>query len=252
MEKEINNHFYDDLEEEWYTSCIHPIALLRAENAARMPWILQAIETHFGKKSCSILDIGCGAGFLANTLALYGHKVSGIDVSEKSLKIAKEKDTTRSVNYLKEDAYALSFSDNSFDVICALDFLEHVEKPEKIIEKVSSLLREGGIFFYHTFNRNLLSYFFVIKGVEWFVKNTPKNMHIYRLFIKPQELFNMLKTYGLETKDIVGVSPHIKSRAFWKMLVTRKVPSSLKFKVHSSLMTGYLGMAKKSVLLKLL
>lgn len=246
MPKKIDNSFYNDLEEKWYVCQDHPVALLRAENEARFPWIQKKIELMYGNHSCEILDIGCGGGYLANTLAQDGHKVTGVDLSETSLKIAQEKDLTKTVNYIKADAYELPFLPESFDIICSMDFLEHVEYPEKIIAKTSQLLRKGGLFFFHTFNRNIFSYLFVIKGVEWCVRNTPKNMHLYRLFIKPEEIKQMLKTNELTFLDIVGLSPQVKSYAFLKMLVTRKVPSSLHFKIHQSLTTGYLGVAKKS------
>lgn len=84
----VNNAFYEDLGDAWYEDQTHPIALLRAENASRNPWILDQIKNRLGP-SQEVLDMGCGAGFLANTLALQGHRVTGIDISAQSLEIAK-------------------------------------------------------------------------------------------------------------------------------------------------------------------
>lgn len=243
MATKINNDFYDDLEEQWYHATDHPIALLRAENKTRIPWIEKKIESHFGNKGCTVLDIGCGAGFLCNALAKKGHEVTGIDLSHKSLEVAKKKDETQSVNYIVADGYNPPFDEGSFDVICAMDFLEHIEKPETVIKKAASLLKKDGLFFFHTFNRNLLSYLMIIKGVEWFVKNSPKDMHLYKLFIKPKELKEILNKNKLKTLEIVGFSPSI-NLSLLKMVITKNVPPSIQFKIHNSLTTGYLGFAK--------
>lgn len=240
----VNNTFYEDLREAWYEENSHPIALLRAENAARNPWILKTIQGQTGK-SCDILDIGCGAGFLSNALAAEGHRVTGIDLSAQSLEVAGSRDATRSVRYLPLDAFALPFSDQSFDVICAMDFLEHVELPEQIVRDAARLLRPGGLFFFHTFNRNFWSYLIVIKGVEWCVPNTPANMHVHSYFIKPAELKQWCEESGLVIKEMHGLSPRILSPAFWKSFLTRKVDPRLQFRFTSSLMTGYVGFVQK-------
>ncbi len=242
-DKRINNAFYDELGEAWYDDDTHPIALLRAENAARNPWITERIKTLLGP-SRDILDIGCGAGFLTNALQQEGHRVTGIDLSAQSLDVAKKRDSSGSVEYLQLDAFAMPFHDQSFDVICAMDFLEHIEMPGQIVRKVSRLLRPGGLFFFHTFNRNFLSWLIVIKGVEWCVPNTPKNLHVYSYFIKPSELTHWCEESGLSIKEISGFSPRIFSIPFWKSLAQRKVDRRLAFQLHSNLNTGYLGIAQ--------
>ena len=240
MERTINNSFYDDLQEGWYDSCGHPIALLRLENQARTPWVLSKIS-----QKSRILDIGCGAGFLANDLAEAGHAVSGIDLSPKSLEVAKSHDKTGSVDYRVADALKLPFEDASFDIVTSMDFLEHIDQPHASIKEASRVLKPGGTFFFHTFNRNLLSYIIVIKGVEWIVKNTPKNMHVLNLFVKPKELTDYCRQEGITVQEIHGLGPKMKSRAFWKMLFTRRVPADLKFEMHSSTKCGYVGLGIK-------
>lgn len=246
MEREasrINNAFYEDLGEAWYEDNAHPIALLRAENAVRNPWILSQIQNKLGRGLHDILDIGCGAGFLSNVLAQHGHRVTGVDLSAKSLEIAMQKDLTKTVRYLQCDAFALPYPEKSFDVICAMDFLEHIEKPEAIVQSVARLLRPGGLFFFHTFNRNWLSWLMVIKGVEWCVPNTPPNIHVYRLFIKPQELKGWCEKSGLHVDQLQGLAPQLASKAFWKSLMTRKVDSEFSFCFTQSLQVGYVGIA---------
>ena len=236
----INNSFYEDLEEGWYTACDHPIALLRAENKLRIPWVLDSIQPN-----SKVLDLGCGAGFLCNALAEKGHKVSGVDLSESSLETARRYDRTESVEYICANVYSLPFQNETFDVVCAMDVLEHIEEPKLLIAEASRVLKKGGLFFFHTFNRNLWSYLVIIKGVEWCVKNTPKNMHVYPLFIKPNELEDLCSEYNLKFKELKGLHPILFSRAFWQMIFTRKVPKDFKFRFSNKLSTGYCGYAQK-------
>lgn len=240
----INNSFYDALDEAWLSANDHPIALLRAENAARIPWILKTIKAHC-KEQVSVLDIGCGAGFLTNQLAKEGFQVTGIDLSLPSLDIAKKSDETKRVSYLKASADALPFDAETFDVVSALDLLEHVENPQRVIEEAARVLKPGGLFFFHTFNRNWISWLIVIKGVEWCVKNTPKNMHVYNLFLTPTELEKMCKKNSIVTEELLGLRPDFLKKSFWQMLLSRKVPSDLSFCFTRSLKTGYLGFGRK-------
>lgn len=237
--KAINNDFYDDLGDGWYQENAHPIALLRAENALRIPWIAKSVAP-----SSSILDIGCGAGFLTNFLAKEGHRVAGVDLSEKSLEVAKRHDETKSVHYQTANAYSLPFSNNSFDAVCAMDVLEHVDNPERLIEEASRVLKPRGHFFFHTFNRNLLSYFLIIKGVDWCVPNAPKNMHVYKLFIKPIELEEMCEKFRLRVYCFLGLRPKF-LKPLWKMVFQKRVPADFAFEFCRSLKTGYCGIARK-------
>lgn len=243
----INNAFYDDLNQMWINSSDHPIALLRAENALRNPWINEILCRHFTHPS-KVLDVGCGGGYLTNFLAKRGHFVSGIDLSDQSLEVAKQQDETKSVEYMRASAYELPYDDGIFDAVCAMDLLEHVEKPAIVITEAARVLKKGGLFFFHTFNRNLLSYFMVIKGVEWCFANAPPNMHVYPLFIKPEELKDLCQNRGLEVKEIKGVRPDFTSTAFWQMVLTKKVKDNFRFVFTHSLKTGYSGYAVKSSL----
>lgn len=237
----INNDFYEDLNSLWYKGGEdHPIALLRAENRVRSPWVAKMIEKK-GKPSSKILDVGCGAGLLSNFLALLGHRVEGIDLSSKSLKVAKERDVTKSVNYRIGNAMEMPFDDASFDVVCAMDLLEHVDEPAKVIAESARILKPGGLFFFHTFNRNLLSRLMIIKAVEWFIPKTPKNMHVYDLFIKPQELENMCQKSGFIKPQFVGLRPDLLSKGVWRMVLKQRVESDFTFKFCKSLSTGYCG-----------
>lgn len=237
----INNSFYDELSDDWYTKENHPIALLRAENQVRVPWIAQEI-----KNSCQrVLDIGCGGGFLTNALALKGHEVFGIDLSSTSLEVAQRKDATQKVRYQVANAYDLPFENESFDVVCAMDILEHVENPQKVIEEASRVLKKNGMFFFHTFNRNFFSYLIIIKGVDWFTPNAPTNMHVYSLFIKPKEMKKMLQKESLEIGSLRGFRPKIWSKELFKLVFRKKISPTFPFCFSKSLLTGYSGWARK-------
>lgn len=241
----VNNSFYDALHEEWYERSDHPVALLRSENALRNPWIAEMIQELLGKEA-KVLDMGCGGGLLTQFLSDLGHQVTGIDLSASSLEVAKKRDLQGRIRYERADAASLPSPNDSFDVVCAMDLLEHVEAPEALIAEASRVLKNGGLFFFHTFNRNLLSRLMIIKGVEWCVKNTPPNLHVYPLFIKPEELGVLCAQHDLEVCCYKGVSPNFRKSAFWKMLFTREVPEDFSFVFTKSLATGYCGFARKA------
>jgi 2-polyprenyl-6-hydroxyphenyl methylase/3-demethylubiquinone-9 3-methyltransferase len=126
-----------------------------------------------------------------------------------------------------------------------MDLLEHVPSYQKALEEASRVLKKGGLLFFHTFNRNLVSHIVIIKGVEWFVKNTPKNLHVYSFFIKPKELGSVLENQGLKIETLKGLIPDAKSLGFWRMLFKKELKEDFRFKFSKSLLTGYVGMAKK-------
>jgi 2-polyprenyl-6-hydroxyphenyl methylase / 3-demethylubiquinone-9 3-methyltransferase len=239
----INNDIYEAYGERWYSAYDDPIALLRAENRLKLPWIYERIVQNADAVPV-ILDVGCGAGFLANGLAAKGLRVKGIDLSGESLRVAQLFDHTRSVDYQVADAYQLPFEDASMDVVTNLDFLEHVEKPADVIRECARVLKPGGLFFFHTFNRNFISKLLVIKAIELLVRNTPKNMHVIELFIKPQELKNYCEAAGMEVLEMTGIRPKFSTIPLQNYL-TGIVPESLEFKLTSSLLLSYLGVARK-------
>lgn len=240
----VNNAFYDQLGENWYSADADPVALLRAESELRNPWVLSSIDERFGMNACRVLDIGCGAGFLANKLASAGHEVVGIDLSEPSLEVARKHAPSRKVQYKIMDAHELAFSDGRFDVVCAMDVLEHTPLPDQLVREASRVLKPGGLFFFHTLNRNPLSWLIALKGVEWFVRNTPKDMHVYSLFLKPKEVRAFCEQSGLEVECVRGVRPAF-TPAFLKLLVTGRVFPEFRFVFSACQWIGYSGVARR-------
>lgn len=244
VKPKVNNDYYNHLGSNWYEADNDPIAVLRAEQRAKNPWVDEKIRNHFQTNDLKIADIGCGAGFLTNYLASRYGEVHGLDASESSLEVARSKDTTQKVHYVTGDAYQLPFEDSSMDVVCAMDFLEHVERPEDVVKECARILKPGGIFFFHTFNRNFLSWLIVIKFMEWFVPNTPKHLHVLHLFIKPQELKQMMLISKLECLELIGLGPKF-NFAFLKSIFARKVLPGFSFKIGGPTLLGYIGYAKK-------
>lgn len=240
----VNNDIYETLGERWYSAEDDPIALLRAESRLLNPWVAAQIVSALGSSSADVLDVGCGGGFLSNQLGSLGHRVTGLDASRDALAIASRHDPSRQVRYQQGDALRLPFEAASFDAVCAMDLLEHVENPDQVIAEAARVLKPSGLFFFHTFNRSFLSWLVVIKGVAWFVRNTPRNLHILRLFLKPAEVRASCQRHGLVAVEMQGVRPKL-GLAFWKMLFTRRVSAGFSFAFNKSTGLGFCGVARK-------
>lgn len=244
----VNNEIYETLGERWYTAFDDPVALLRQESKIKVPWVSERISRHFAgrnEEQIRVLDVGCGAGFLSNALAEQGFSVAGLDISEDSLQVARRHDRTQSVNYVAGDAYKLPFQDHSFDVVVATDFLEHVEEPERVIAEIGRILRPNGLFFYHTFNRNWLAYLVIIKLVEWFIRNTPKHMHVLELFLKPKEVAAFCQSHRMVVQEVTGLRPRFSTITLSDIL-RRTVPKHFAFALTRSLALAYMGFATKN------
>jgi 2-polyprenyl-6-hydroxyphenyl methylase/3-demethylubiquinone-9 3-methyltransferase len=239
----VDNSIYETYGERWYTAHDDPIALLRAESKTILPWVLEQISHHGGADS--LLDVGCGAGFLTNALAKEGFAVSGIDLSPESLETARRHDSTGTVRYQSGNAYSLPYADCSFDAVTSMDFLEHVDDPDLVITEISRVLKPGGLFLFHTFNRNWLAHIVIIKLVEWLVKNTPKDMHVIHLFLKPEEVKQICLKHRMQPGKFVGIRPSFSSIPL-RSLFSGIVPESLRFKIVRSTKLSYLGTAVKN------
>lgn len=238
----VNNAIYEEYGDRWYTAYDDPIALLRAESKAKTPWIVARIRQRFGKGRPEILDAGCGGGFLSNALAEEGFRVTGMDCADDSLDVAHRHDRTNSVTYVPGDVYKIPFPNASFDVVTAMDLLEHLEDPGRAIAEFARVLKPGGLFFFHTFNRNPLAGLVVIKLVEWMVQNTPKDMHVLRLFLKPKEVEAFCRKEGLLVQEWTGIRPKFSTIPL-KNYFSGVVPRSLEFELTRSLLLSYMGVA---------
>lgn len=234
---QIDNAFYDELGERWYEDSAHPIALLRAESTIKLDFVRQSLLAQ-PKKPTKLLDIGCGAGLLSIPLAGDGYEVKGIDLSENSIATARARGSN--AKFAVGSAYELPEADGSYDAVLMMDFLEHVEEPERAISEARRVLRPGGILLTQTFNRTWRARLLAIHAVRLLARGCPPHFHVYDLFIKPQELVGMAADQGLHVEEMKGLRPEFFSKAFWWSVTRRRLHPNFSFRYTRSLGVGYL------------
>ncbi|GHT93461.1 ubiquinone biosynthesis O-methyltransferase [Betaproteobacteria bacterium] len=174
-------------------------------NPLRLDWIESRVPLA-GKK---VLDVGCGGGLLTEGMAARGAQVTGIDLSEKPLGVARLHllESALEVDYRQISAEQMATEvPGSFDVVTCLEMLEHVPNPASAIRACQQLLKPGGVAFFSTLNRNPKSYLFAVIGAEYLLKLLPKGTHDYARFIKPSELARDCRSAGLEPEQPTGLS----------------------------------------------
>lgn len=175
-------------------------------NPLRLSYIERAAATLEGK---TILDVGCGGGILAEALAGKGARVTGIDMAEQPLKVARlhlhESGLEVDYQLVTVEAFAEQ-NPASFDIVTCLEMLEHVPDPASVITATSRLLKPGGMLFLSTINRNPRAFALAILGAEYILGLLPRGTHDYRKFIKPSEMATQLRKLGMEVRDITGMS----------------------------------------------
>jgi 2-polyprenyl-6-hydroxyphenyl methylase / 3-demethylubiquinone-9 3-methyltransferase len=182
-------------------------------NPIRIEYITDKIRQHFKirdnkvnfLKGLNILDIGCGGGLISEPLTRLGGFVTGIDASEKNIKIAKihSKKNKLNINYLNRSPEQLEVKEK-FDVILNLEIVEHVENVEIYITSCNKLLKQNGLMFTATLNRSLMSYLKAIIGAEYILRWLPIGTHDWNKFLKPEELEELLQNENFSTLDIKG------------------------------------------------
>ena len=174
-------------------------------NPLRLDWI----DRHAAVSGKKILDVGCGGGLLSEAMAARGATVTGIDLSEKALGVARLHllESGRSVDYRLISAEALANEQaGSYDIVTCMEMLEHVPNPASTIASCAALVKPGGHVFFSTINRNPKAYVFAVIGAEYVLKLLPKGTHDYAKFIKPSEMARWAKSVGLELDEVVGMS----------------------------------------------
>lgn len=174
-------------------------------NPLRANWI----DLHAPVAERKILDIGCGGGILAESLAQRGARVTGIDMGEAPLSVARLHgiESGVKVEYRQMTAEALAGeAPLSFDTVTCLEMLEHVPEPASVIQASANLVKPGGHVFFSTINRNPKAFLFAIVGAEHVLKLLPKGTHEYEKFIRPAELCHWARQAGLEVKTMTGLA----------------------------------------------
>ena len=194
---------FSDLAHRWWDpeSEFKPLHQL---NPLRLEWIDSTARIN-GKK---VIDIGCGGGILAESMAARGAQVTGVDLSEKALGVARLHlfESGHSVDYRHISAEDIAKeAPGTFDVVTCMEMLEHVPDPASTIRACATLVKPDGQVFFSTLNRNLKAYLMAVVGAEYVLNLLPKGTHEYAKFIKPSELARYVREAGLDVEELVGM-----------------------------------------------
>ncbi|MCC7701403.1 bifunctional 2-polyprenyl-6-hydroxyphenol methylase/3-demethylubiquinol 3-O-methyltransferase UbiG [Janthinobacterium sp. GW460P] len=194
---------FSELAHRWWdpTSEFRP---LHEINPLRLEWINAKVPLA-GKR---VIDIGCGGGILAESMARKGADVTGIDLSDKALKVADlhSLESGAKVRYKLIAAEAMAAEEpGQYDVVTCMEMLEHVPDPAAIVQACATLVKPGGHVFLSTLNRNPKAYLFAILGAEYLLRLLPKGTHDYDKFITPAELSQYLRSAGLDVNSMRGM-----------------------------------------------
>ena len=204
---------FSSLAEEWWDvkGKFKPLHMF---NPIRIEYITQMIKKYFkisDKKinpfnELKILDIGCGGGLISEPMARLGANVTGIDASEKNIKIAQihSEENNLKINYINSSPERLKEKEK-FDIILNLEIIEHVEDVNLYIDSCSKLLKKGGLMFTATLNRTVVSYIKAIVGAEYVLRWLPIGTHDWNKFIRPEELEKKLSIANFKTIEIKGL-----------------------------------------------
>lgn len=182
-------------------------------NPLRLDWIQQHASLS-GKRA---IDIGCGGGILAEAMARSGATVTGIDMAEAPLAVAKlhRHESELDVEYLHTTAEEMAQSHaGQFDIVTCLEMLEHVPDPAQVVRSCFELVKDGGCVFFSTINRNPKSFLFAIVGAEYVLKLLPAGTHEYEKFIRPSELEGWARRAGLTHEDSIGMHYNPVTKAY--------------------------------------
>lgn len=185
-------------------------------NPLRLQWLEGLAGGLAGKK---VVDIGCGGGILADSMARRGANVLGIDLAKKALRVAQLhalEAGTPNVEYREVSAEALAAEQPAaFDVVTCMEMLEHVPRPESIVQACATLVKPGGWVFFSTLNRNPKAFLFAIVGAEYVLNLLPRGTHEYLKFIRPSELAGWTRAARLDLQHTRGLEYNPLTRRYW-------------------------------------
>lgn len=203
---------FDALASRWWD----PQGELRTLHAIN-PLRLRYIEDRAGLRGKRVLDVGCGGGLLSEAMAARGAEVTGIDMADEALTVAKlhRHESGQQVNYLKSSAEALAAeSPGHFDVVTCLEMLEHVPEPAAVVHACAALVKPEGAVFFSTLNRHPKGFLFAILGAEYALHMLPRGTHEYEKFIRPSELDAWARASGLSLQHSCGLHYNPLTRAY--------------------------------------
>lgn len=207
---------FDRLGEEWW-DIKGPMAPLHALNPVRVDYIKEQILAHTGRapgkaplKGLRIADIGCGGGLLAEALCRLGATVTGIDAGRENIAIATAhaKREGLDIDYRATTAEDVAAEGAQFDIVTALEIIEHVDDPELFVASCAKLVKKDGLLFFSTLNRTPKSFLLGIVAAEYVLRWLKPGTHSWKKFIKPSELSRLLRPCGFQVTDITGLIYH--------------------------------------------
>ena len=210
----VDNEIYRRQGHAWWDEDVGDFSTLRFWiNPVRFAYFKRVLECEkaIERGRRELLDVGCGGGLLAEEFARLGLEVSGVDPAPETIETARAHASASGlrIRYRIGVGERLPFADESFDHVACCDVLEHVEDVERVIGEAARVLRPGGLYFYDTINRTLISRLVVIKvSQEWrSTAYAAPNMHVWEKFIKPDELIALFERSGLEHREMRGLAP---------------------------------------------
>jgi 2-polyprenyl-6-hydroxyphenyl methylase/3-demethylubiquinone-9 3-methyltransferase len=203
-----------------------------------------------------LIDIGCGGGYLSEEFAKIGINVTGVDPSKESIKVAEKHaiENNLKINYIHGYGESLPFESNSFPIATCCDVLEHVKDLNAVISEISRLLVPGGVLFFDTINRTIFSKVILKITQDWESTSFMEpNVHVWDMFIKPKELFQIFKSHGLKNIEIKGISPGLNMISIYiylrkykkKEISLKELASLLDIRITNNTQNSYIGYAIK-------
>ena len=215
---------FSRIADEWWDPS-GKFAPLHRLNPVRLGYIRDRAAAHWRREplsskplhSLSLLDVGCGGGLLSEPMARLGARVTGIDASERNIAVASlhgQKQGLADIEYDQATAEALALSGAQFDIVLALEIIEHVADIDLFLKSCSRLTKPGGLIFLSTLNRTAKAWALAIAGAEYLLGWLPRGTHDWKKFLRPSEVVNGLRREGIEAQEIVGVVYSPLSRAW--------------------------------------
>jgi 2-polyprenyl-6-hydroxyphenyl methylase / 3-demethylubiquinone-9 3-methyltransferase len=258
--QKVNNDIYRSLGNAWWDDDVGEFSTLRFWiNPVRLGYFKRVLEREqaLARGRRRLLDVGCGGGILAEELARLGFALTGVDPAPETIDTARAHAALSglSIDYCTGVGEHLSFPDASFDHVVCCDVLEHVDDVDRVVGEIARVLRPGGLFFFDTVNRTLISKIVIIKVMqEW--RSTAfaaPNTHVWEKFIKPAELVAILERHGLAPGEMRGIVSRrnplgtlldLRRRARGK-LTFKQLGRRLDFQESDHLDASYMGFATR-------